>query len=744
MPLFRLFCFSRKKLSRHLYAFLSVCCSLLYNLSFAQHREIDSLNKLLPSLHAEARVNCLNELTKSYSNSYTLPYFNSNTMSKRYGRTDSAEIYANEAYLEARALNYKFGIANAVSNLAGINAARYNFVIAQNYAEKAISLFKETNDEALLNRAYVTLAGILWNEGEITREQNNNLELALQYYKKVKDTSRESFVLVLLSDCHIWKGNFEKGYEYLQDQINLVKNSSRPEDILVALEQRQELYDIGGWNDSVAAYSTRIIAYKEKMGIDTSQGKAFQYFKQQKWDSAEYYYKQVHILIESNNGLDSFLKNKWVLRNDIDIASIEQREGKYEEALPVFLKALQYNKERNFVRGELEVLLNISQVYQLEGKNNDAIHYGQDLLSLAQKAEANYYILNACKLLWEIYDKKKDSATAYKYYLKYTGVKDSTINGTYQRKLAVINELTNEREQQDQITALGKDNKLKEADIQKNVLIRNILLAGVFILILLGFIIYTVISLKRKNEKLEKIGLQYSMDMERIENEKKQSILQNKATELEMQALRAQMNPHFIFNCLSSINRFILKNKMEDASDYLTKFSRLIRMVLNNSKRAFISLEDELETLRLYLDMERLRFKDSFDYSFTYNNSVETANVFIPPLLLQPFAENAIWHGLMHRKDGFLSFNFTAGENFLTCIISDNGIGRKKAEMLKSKSAEKQKSMGLKITTERLSLLNNNSIEQTAFAIEDITDEDGNGLGTRVNLKIFYKEMIEA
>ena len=149
--------------------------------------------------------------------------------------------------------------------------------------------------------------------------------------------------------------------------------------------------------------------------------------------------------------------------------------GKYEEALPVFLKALQYNKERNCVWGELEVLLNISQVYQLEGKNNDAIYYGQNLLSLAQKTEANYYMLNASKLLWEIYDKKKDSAIAYKYYLKYTEVKDSTINGIYQRKLAVINELTNERAQQDQITALDKDNKLKEATIQKNVLIKMFL-----------------------------------------------------------------------------------------------------------------------------------------------------------------------------------------------------------------------------------------------------------------------------
>ena len=141
------------------------------------------------------------------------------------------------------------------------------------------------------------------------------------------------------------------------------------------------------------------------------------------------------------------------------------------------------------------------------------------------------------------------------------------------------------------------------------------------------------------------------MQLQKLESQKQLS-------ELEMQALRAQMNPHFIFNCLSSINRFILKNETEEASDYLTKFSRLIRMVLNNSKKAFISLGRRTGKLRLYLDMERLRFKNSFDYSITYKNSVDVENIFIPPLLLQPFAENAIWHGLMHKQEnGFLNFN---------------------------------------------------------------------------------------
>jgi len=204
------------------------------------------------------------------------------------------------------------------------------------------------------------------------------------------------------------------------------------------------------------------------------------------------------------------------------------------------------------------------------------------------------------------------------------------------------------------------------------------------------------------------------------------------------------MNPHFIFNCLSSINRIILKNESQTASDYLTRFSRLIRMVLINSQKSMITLEDELHMLRLYLDMERLRFKDSFDYSIIFTNTIDEGSVFIPPLLLQPFCENAIWHGLMQKDShGHLTLELSVREKVLQCVIEDDGIGREAAETLKSKSAEKQKSMGLQITAQRLALLSQSKHVESFYSIEDTRDEKNNISGTRVTLKIYYKEMAE-
>src|SRR4029079_8322774 len=171
---------------------------------------------------------------------------------------------------------------------------------------------------------------------------------------------------------------------------------------------------------------------------------------------------------------------------------------------------------------------------------------------------------------------------------------------------------------------------------------------------------------------------------------------------------------------------------------------RLIRFGLTNSQLSLIPLSDEIEMLRLYLDMERLRFSDSFDYNISFENTIEPETIYIPPMLLQPFCENAIWHGLMHKQgQGRLEVVMSIKENQLQCIIADNGIGREKAAELKTKSGAKQKSFGLKITTERLALFNNEKIVHNFYKIEDVLDSNGNIAGTKVILNIKFKNTVQ-
>ena len=238
---------------------------------------------------------------------------------------------------------------------------------------------------------------------------------------------------------------------------------------------------------------------------------------------------------------------------------------------------------------------------------------------------------------------------------------------------------------------------------------------------------------------------EHELLIQKLEGEKARVEFQRKAIEMELQALRTQMNPHFIFNCLSSINHFIIKNESENASKYLANFSRLLRMVLNNSNKKQIPLEDELEMLELYLNMEKLRFVNSFEYNFIYENGLDTGAIYIPPLLLQPFAENAIWHGLMHKDGkGCLDIEVTLeNEVYLTCTIVDNGIGRKKAEELSRRNYTKRKSVGIQTTKQRLSLLYDCDEMNDFFDVVDLVDESGEAIGTKVILKIKYLRVPE-
>ena len=213
--------------------------------------------------------------------------------------------------------------------------------------------------------------------------------------------------------------------------------------------------------------------------------------------------------------------------------------------------------------------------------------------------------------------------------------------------------------------------------------------------------------------------------------------LQQQTTELEMQALRAQMNPHFIFNSLNSINRFILQNNKAQASEYLTKFSRLVRMILQNSQAPLISLESELEALQLYLDLEALRFDNHFSYKISFSEDLDIEILKVPPLIIQPYAENAIWHGLMHKEEkGYLDIEVSQTDEHLLLKITDDGIGRKQAAIMNSKKDTRHKSMGLKITADRIAMLHKLNGNESAVTINDLMHADGNAGGTEVIIKI--------
>ncbi len=222
-------------------------------------------------------------------------------------------------------------------------------------------------------------------------------------------------------------------------------------------------------------------------------------------------------------------------------------------------------------------------------------------------------------------------------------------------------------------------------------------------------------------------------------------IIRNKAAvkqqlaELEAKAIRAQMNPHFIFNSLNAIQECIVTEKVDAAYDYLSRFSKLLRLVLDNSDKNFIPLSSELETIRLYLSLESLRFSQSFAYSIEVADKLDKEDIYIPSLLLQPFAENAIWHGLRNKEgEKKLLLKFSEKDGKLECVIEDNGVGRARAGDIKGQKlgAAKLESKGTKLALQRIAIINQQSPGSAAIETQDLFDEQGVAAGTRVMITL--------
>ena len=256
---------------------------------------------------------------------------------------------------------------------------------------------------------------------------------------------------------------------------------------------------------------------------------------------------------------------------------------------------------------------------------------------------------------------------------------------------------------------------------------------------------YQLLYDKIGEKYIEQINKRKQMELEvKYEAEKKKQeteLLQLQATKLQLKALRAQMNPHFMYNALNSIQNYITSNEVTYAAKYLAKFAKLMRQSLDNSDLEIISLEKEVEFLEDYLFInEKLRFEDKLSYKITVEDDIEDDILGVPTMIVQPYVENAIEHGLRTKKDGFVTVHFSLfDEDTILCVVQDNGIGREKARLLQQEDAQhdNHRSRGTNITEERLQILHNS--RESGFFVQtiDLKDEQtGEAQGTRVEIKI--------
>ncbi len=360
----------------------------------------------------------------------------------------------------------------------------------------------------------------------------------------------------------------------------------------------------------------------------------------------------------------------------------------------------------------------IANAFVAQEKYQQAIPYLEKSIAEADRKEDLVVQKDAVRKLSEIYRDIGEFDKATESYQRYVEVVDEL----YVKKEQEISQAARFTKEitlkQNRIASLENDRKLNESRyklafenqelIEKNNQIQKWIIASlILIVLLLFFAAYT----QFKNVKQQK----YANNI------------------LALKSLRSQMNPHFIFNALNSVNSFIAVNDERTANKYLTDFSLLMRSVLENSEEDFIPLEKEIELLTLYVKLEHFRFKDKFEYKITVDENIHLHEFAIPPMLLQPYVENAVWHGLRYKDEsGLLEINFQQlTSETIKISISDNGIGREKSMAFKTENQKKQKSKGMGNTQKRIAILNEMYKDKVTVKVENVFE---NTEGTRVEL----------
>ncbi|HLX93641.1 MAG TPA: two-component regulator propeller domain-containing protein, partial [Puia sp.] len=237
---------------------------------------------------------------------------------------------------------------------------------------------------------------------------------------------------------------------------------------------------------------------------------------------------------------------------------------------------------------------------------------------------------------------------------------------------------------------------------------------------------------------LSLISISYSIYWNRLKQSLAKAKFEKQISDVEMKALRAQMNPHFIFNSLNSIHQFIQLNNTNVASAYLIKFSKLMRLILENSRHTLVPIEKDIQALRLYMELESARMDGKFTIDIIIGKGLDQESTMIPPLILQPFVENAIWHGIIHKDGpGKIAVSINKENDMISCVVQDDGIGRERARQLKpQKVPVKHESLGMKLTYERIQIINSIYQSKAYAMITDLYDENQNALGTRIEVKL--------
>jgi tetratricopeptide (TPR) repeat protein len=604
-------------------------------------------------------------------------------------------------------------------------------VLAHHYADSIKLLAEELKNESYLSKSDYYFGIVARHESRYA-DALQYLEKHIRYCQMSGDSTQLANSLYQIAVVHMYQGNYEKSIGIYYQAIGLYEKKENKYGLAISyMGLGNLLTHMHRYDDAIKTYGISLALLNglradlyvkmNKLRVLINMGNAYAALKQ--YTKARLFYSQS---LPISNVLGSRRTESTALSSIGDVLNSLQQ---HDSALVYHLKALSIREQTRQKEKIILSLIQVGETYLLLKDYPTARYYLMKSLSMSKEFQAKPCIRDAYEKLSVLYSLQGNFQKAYQYHRLFTGIKDSMYNEENARQ---INELQTkyETEKKDkQIALLAKEKEVQQKEVQRQATLKKASISGLFLLgLLIGLLVY-IFRQKLKNQQL----------LAAKDTQIKEVTYKRQMSELEMKALQAQINPHFLFNCMNSINRMILEGDNDHASLYLGKFSKLVRLILENAENAKVTLQNELALLESYIQLESLRFKGKIDYRITVDESIDPDDTYLPSMILQPFVENAIWHGLLHKpvesQQGIIEISVKEENNRLYCIIEDNGIGREKARELREQSVLKTKSLGMKITEERLRLLSKEQMAQLV-CITDLKDAFNQALGTRVEINI--------
>lgn len=621
-------------------------------------------------------------------------------------------------------------------------------VTIQTYALNTIDSLYRVVDAGLQNgdtmniiNACKDLGDLLSEEGEFEKA-DSILNVGLNFSNSLKNTYQAGLIYNLLATNASYSGNRQKALSYYHRALKAFTDCNNADLVAMVMMNMGSEYEFMGNLKKSMAYKLKALKNKEISGnredLDYYYQNIGQLFKETNIHKWEYYIRKAYEVQKTLPEIRP--QTKAAIFNDL--AGIADKKQKFPEALLWYDSLINFSRKLNYLNGLGVGLSNRSIMYKKTGefdkalkdikeaeeiseklnrnysRINNNINVAKLLLSMNRASEAKNYAEKALQLAKNLKSYPEEEAIAhltlsnigkkiqnwqfaYEHLMAYITGMDTIRSTESQKNIHDLETKYRTAEKENRIAQLDHENKMKNLELKRRNFQIYALTFSLLSIVLIAFLFYNRYRLKVQKQKAE----------------------------LEQKLLRSQMNPHFIFNTLNAINHYIQTDKTHQASDYLAQYSKLMRQILENSANEFIVLSDEIEFLHNYLSMQQLRFNKSFAFEILVDETVDSENIEIPPMIAQPFIENAVEHGIRKVSDGKIQVSFKMKNHTLKLIVTDNGKGFNATE----RNIEHQ-SFAMDITRQRLNI---NTDKTEKFKILSPDPDTGNG--TRVTIDLPYR-----